>query len=142
MTEKEKRKLEKISNQSTTKGRWYRKDSKILSKELEKYFQKRGYEVSRKNFEIHYISKRPPVLRFQMDGETKVLFQYGLAKIAREQWLENDLSLFKTLKITNHKSENGSSFKEFLKDVKKYCKNNNLYHQTTEIENDEIENER
>lgn len=142
MTEKEKAKMSVIESKKSSTVTM----GKILRKEVVKALVKKGYEVSKDDFEIkNFGCKTPYCLQFtghlQNDEASKeeVVFDYSKYK---SDWLKNDLSFRKTIKTSEDKSKDSVvgvsvSLKDFEKFIKNYCKENGKYHEPEkELEED------
>lgn len=126
MTEKEQIKLKGQTNPYLVSG-------DILAKEIAKYLQKRGFDVKSKQFKSIRENGYPIRIEFRNHDFLVTKFAY-LSTGGYDKWLSNSLSFFKTLKEDktiakdNIYSENGRTFKQFLKETKVYCMQQNLYH--------------
>ena len=136
MTEKEREKMGEIEFEGNKSS--YKMQSKILRKEIAKYLFKKGYNVTKDNFNISNDGKNTPyLLKFVSNGIVICEYNYSFTE-AQDDWKNNNLSLFKTLKNNNEfikynpQREEGCTFKDFLKQVKLYCLENEMYH-TPEI---------
>lgn len=131
MTEKERLKMDTVKEKG--KRTKYEMQGKIVGKEIAKYLSKKGYDVTKKNFKIHTMGcKTSPHLQFIVNDEVVAKYNYFHTE-AKHDWYENDLTLFQTLKKNNefargNGTQNGCTFKDFLKSVKTYCKENGMYH--------------
>lgn len=134
MTQKEKIKLEEvlgdINSQSICE---HSLDvGKMLSKEIAKYLRKNGYDVKSKYFKPVSENGYPTRIEFKINGFIVTKFSF-LTTSACDKWLKNDKTFFKSLKeckevaLDDRYSSNGRSFKEFLKETKTYCMQQNLY---------------
>lgn len=106
----------------------------ILPKEMAKYFQKHGYDITKDMIKIVRVSKAP--FRVVVKANDENIAEYSFRDVHLQEWRENDKTIFKTLKEINQPTywseediNNPQTFKEFLKKVKKYCKANGLYNE-------------
>lgn len=139
MTQKEREKLEdvigEIDSQSMCENSL--EIGKLISKEVAKYFRKKGYDVSKENFEPVIEIGRPARIEFVIGGVSFARFSF-LTTSACDKWLSNNLSLFKSLKecdevaFDDRYSNCGRSFKEFLRESKAICMQQNLYEPSSE----------
>lgn len=147
MTEKERLKLESllgdIDSQSVCDNSL--EVGKLLSKEIAKYLRKNGYDVKNKYFKPVKENGYPARIEFKIDNFIVTKFSY-LSTSACDKWLKNDKTLFKSLKeckdiaLDDRYSTNGRSFKEFLKETKTFCMQQNLYEPDIDYNDyDEIE---
>lgn len=130
MTEKERKIVEKSDRRN--------KYNYIFKKEMVKYFRKKGYNVTEENFAFRDMGCKSPIIcQFGPVGiysnsypqTCRIAFNLYKSHIFQE-WLTNDLTLLKTLKL--HKNDEvkkhrclrkrqTKTFKKFVKKVEKYC---------------------
>lgn len=144
MTSKEKLQLEEllgeINSQSICDNSL--EVGKLLSKEIAKYLRKNGYNIKSKYFKPIKENGYPTRIEFRMDNFIVTKFSY-LTTSACDKWLKNDKTLFKSLKeckevaLDDRYSTNGRSFKEFLKETKTFCMQQNLYE--PDVDYDELD---
>jgi signal recognition particle subunit SEC65 len=120
---------------------------KILVKEIAKSLQKKGYDVSKNDFEVVKENGYPTRIEFKDHNIIVSKFSY-LTTDAADKWINNSESLLKSLKASKMEarddrySGNGRTFKEFLKEVKVHCMRENRYNIDNAVEKDTDENER
>lgn len=142
MTEKERLKIEKFKEEHqgvvNLKER-HDQECKMLRNEIVKNLSNKGYGISKSDIRVENSPRKneSPILNFVENRDVIAsyrLFNNHYLASARKEWIENDKTLFKTVKESSGESypnllesEKKNSFKFFLKSVKSYCKEHGMY---------------